>query len=135
MQLARTIYCFQRKTPRCKYWVLKVLCLETKMVCYGWLKNDLTLFAFVALIKMLCCQSMQWTGTWHTKTWSNWLCFALSIPMKICFRPLLYHHHSQEYFFNWNITSSSYLEMLLISMIKLFFLFFLSDRNVWWCNL
>ena len=28
----------------------------------------------------------------------------------------LYHHHSQEYFFNWNIlTSSPYLEMLLIS--------------------
>ena len=30
----------QRKTPKCKYWVLKVLCLETEMVCSGWHKND-----------------------------------------------------------------------------------------------
>ena len=40
------------------------------------------------------------------------------------------NHYLQEYF-NWNITSSPYLEMLLISMIKLVFLFFLSDYNVW----
>ena len=26
------IYCFQRKTPKYKYWVLKVLCLETQMM-------------------------------------------------------------------------------------------------------
>ena len=33
-----------------------------------WLAQKwLTLFAFVALIKMLCCYSMQWSGTWHTK--------------------------------------------------------------------
>ena len=38
-------------------------------------------------------------------------------------------------FFNWKITSSPYLEMLLISMIKLLFLFFLSDRNVRCCFL
>ena len=24
---------------------------------------------FVALIRKLCCQSMQWNETWHTKTW------------------------------------------------------------------
>ena len=24
---------FKKKTPKCKYWVLKVLCLETQMVC------------------------------------------------------------------------------------------------------
>ena len=35
-----------------------------------WLTQKwLTLFPFVALIKMLCFQSMQWSGTWHTKTW------------------------------------------------------------------
>ena len=34
------------------------------------------------------------------------------------------------FFFNWNITCSPFLEMLLISMIKLLFLFFLSDHNV-----
>ena len=41
-QLAKTFVtcCFQRKTPKCKYWVLKVLCLETQMVCSGRLKND-----------------------------------------------------------------------------------------------
>ena len=38
-------------------------------------------------------------------------------------------------FFNWNITSSPYLEMLLINVIKLLFLFFLIDRNVWCCFL
>ena len=37
-----------------------------------WLTQKwLTLFPFVALIKMLCFQSMQWSGTWHTKTWSR----------------------------------------------------------------
>ena len=37
-----------------------------------WLAQKwLTLFAFVALIKIMCCYSMQWTGTWHTKTWSR----------------------------------------------------------------
>ena len=35
------IICYiQRKTPKCKYWVSKVLCPETQMVCSGWLKND-----------------------------------------------------------------------------------------------
>ena len=36
----KTLYCFQRKTSKCKYWVLKVLYLATQMVCSGWLKND-----------------------------------------------------------------------------------------------
>ena len=40
LQLARIIHCFQRKTSKCKYWALKVLCLETQMVWSGWLKND-----------------------------------------------------------------------------------------------
>ena len=34
------IYCFESKTRKCKYWVLKVLCLDTQMMCPGWLKND-----------------------------------------------------------------------------------------------
>ena len=33
----------------------------------------------------------------------------------------------------WNITSSYYLEMILVNMIKLLFSFFLSDRNVGCC--
>ena len=40
---------------------------------------------------------------------------------------------SQSYtrvFFTWNITSSPYLEMLLINLIKLLFLLFFLDRNV-----
>ena len=40
LQLARILYCFQRKALKCKYWVLKVLCLETQMVCSAWPKND-----------------------------------------------------------------------------------------------
>ena len=27
-------------TCKCKYWVVKVLCLETQMLFSGWLKND-----------------------------------------------------------------------------------------------
>ena len=34
LKLARIKYCFQRKTPKIKYWVLKFLCLETQMVCF-----------------------------------------------------------------------------------------------------
>ena len=71
-------------------------------------------------------------------TWKN--------QIKLTFSGFKYFHwnlfaitfispHSQEYFFNWNITSSPYLEMLLISLIKLLFLFFLSDRNVPCCFL
>ena len=30
LQLARTIYYLERKTPKCKYWIFKVLCIETK---------------------------------------------------------------------------------------------------------
>ena len=29
-----------KKNIQIKYWVLKVLCLETQMVSSGWLKND-----------------------------------------------------------------------------------------------
>ena len=58
------------------------------------------------------------------------LCLALSISIKIYLESLLYHHHLQVFFFNWNITSSPYLEMLPINMIKLLFLLFFSDRNV-----
>ena len=37
-----------------------------------WLAQKwLILFVFAALIKMLCCSLMQWTRTWHTKTWSR----------------------------------------------------------------
>ena len=28
------------KTPKSKYWFLKVLCLTIQLVCSGWLKND-----------------------------------------------------------------------------------------------
>ena len=101
-----------------------------------WLAQKwLTLFAYEAIIKMLCCLLMQWTETWHTKSWSNQLCLALIISIKIYLPSLLYHHHSQEHFFNCNITSSPYVEMLLISMIKLLLLFFLSDCNVRCCFL
>ena len=83
------MHCFQTKTHKCKYWVLKVLRLKTQMVCYGWLKNDSLCFAFVALAKMLlCCWSMQWIDTWHTKTWSsvtyNWSFATLKATNASC---------------------------------------------------
>ena len=82
-----------------------------------------TLFAYEVLIKMLCCSSIQWTETWHTKTWSNHLCDALSISIKIYLSSLLYHHHSQEHFYNWNIKGSAYVEILLINMILIVLIF------------
>ena len=47
--------------------------------------------------------------------------FPLVFLLKFVLQSLLYHHHSQEYFFNWKITSSPYLEMLLIIITKLLF--------------
>ena len=83
-----------------------------------WLAQKwLTLFVFVALIKMLCCWLMQWTGTWHTKFRSNWLWLALSISIKTYLWSLLHHHHSQEYFFNWNITTSPDMYDKIIALI------------------
>ena len=121
---------FQRKKPKCKYWVIKVPCLETQMTSSGWLKKDLLCLFLQRSSKFCVASRCNGLGIYIKKTWSNQLCFALSIPIKIYFRPLLHHHHSQEYFFKWNITISPYLEMLLISMIKLLFSFFISDRNV-----
>ena len=90
-----------------------------------WLAQKwLALSPFVALIKMLCCYSMQWTGTWDTKTWSNQLCLALRISIKIYLQLLLYHHHSQEYFFNLSIFGWPSVEMLQISMIQIVTLIF-----------
>ena len=89
-----------------------------------WLaQRSLTLFAYEGLIKMLRCLSIQWTETWHTKTWSNHLCVALSISIKIYLPSLLYHHHSQEHFYNWNINGSAYVEILLINMIRIVLIF------------
>ena len=83
-----------------------------------WLAQKwLTLFVFVALIKMLCCWLMQWTGIWHTKFRSNWLWLALSISIKTYLWSLLHHHHSQEYFFNWNITTSPDMYDKIIALI------------------
>ena len=40
VSLCEILYCFERKTSKCKYCVLKVLYIETQMVCSSWLKND-----------------------------------------------------------------------------------------------
>ena len=111
------------------FYSLKIV--ETQMLAQKWL----TLFACEALIKMLCCLSMQWTETWHTRTRLNLLCLALIISIKIYLPSLIYHHHSQEHFFNCNITGSPFLKTLLKNMLKLLFLFFLSDCNVRYCFL
>ena len=60
LQFARILYCFQRKRPKCKYWVLKVLCLETQMVSSGWLKNDSLCLRMKCSSK--CCATYRCNG-------------------------------------------------------------------------
>ena len=62
------IYCFQRKTPKCKYWVLKVLCLETQMVCSGWLKND------------SLCLRLRRSSKYYVASWCNGLELDIQRP-------------------------------------------------------
>ena len=59
--LARIKYCFQRKIIKCKSSVLKFLCLETKIMCSGWLKNYSLCFSLQRSLNV-CYQSMEWTG-------------------------------------------------------------------------
>ena len=81
----------------------------------------LTLFTFMALIKMLrCVDAMDWNVT--QKDMIRLTLSCLEYLRKIFLRSLLYH--SQKYFFKWNIISWPYPEMLLISIIKLLFFFF-----------
>ena len=100
-----------------------------------WLAQKwLTLFAFVALIKNVMLLVDEMDGDLTCKDLIK-LFLALSISIKTYLQSLFYHRHSQEHFFNCNITSSPHVEMLLMSMIKLLFLFFLSDRKVQCCFL
>ena len=59
--LARIICCFQTKTPKCKHWVIKVLYLQTQMVCSGWLRNDLLCLRLQCSSKR--CDVMDWDLT------------------------------------------------------------------------
>ena len=62
--LARIIYCFQRKTIKCKSWALKFLCLETKIMCSGSLKNySLCLSLQRSLNVVLPVYGMDWELT------------------------------------------------------------------------
>ena len=62
-----------------------------------------------------------------------------ALPQAFLFKFICTHFYitiiHKGIFFNWNITSSPYLEMLLIKMVKLLFLFFLIDPNVRCCFL
>ena len=130
LYFARIIYCFQRKTSNASIGFLKVLCLETQMVCSGSLKND------------SLCLSLKCSSKWCIASWYNGLGLDIQRPDQINFVlpqvfPLkfIWDHfyisiNHKCIFFNWKITSSPYLETLLISMIKYLLLFFLSDRNV-----
>ena len=114
------ICCFQRKTSKCKYWVLNVLCFETQMVCSGWLKHDSLCLCFQRSSKCLVggrCNGLELDT--QTPDQINFV----YISIKIYLRSLLYHHYSQEYFFKWSITSSPYLEMLLINMLNCSYFF------------
>ena len=60
LQLPRIMYCFQRKAPKFKYWILKVLCLETQMECSGWLRNDTLRLCLQFSSK--CCVASRWNN-------------------------------------------------------------------------
>ena len=130
LQLARIIEQFQRITPKCKCWVLKVLCLEIQMVCSDWLKNDSLCLRLQLSSK--CCVASRCNGLRLDIQKPDQINFVLPqlFPLKL----ICDHFHiaviHKSIFLNSNITSSPYLEMHLISMIKLLFLFFVSDRNV-----
>ena len=89
----------------------------------------LSLFVFVALIKMLVTS---WcNGLWLDIQRPNHFNFVLSKVFPLNF---IYNHFyitiiHKSIFFNWDISSLAYLGMLLISMMKSLFSFFLSDRN------
>ena len=78
-QIARIVLCFQRKAPKCKYWVIKVLSLETQMVCSGWLEND-------SLILLL----ERWSKCWVASPCS-WLGFDIE-TLKLTLSCLKYFH-------------------------------------------
>ena len=61
--VTRILYWFQRKAPKCKYWVLKVLCLQTQMVCSGWLKTDAVCVCSAHQNVVLLAYSMDWKLT------------------------------------------------------------------------
>ena len=97
--LVKIIHCFQRKTPKCKYWVLKVLYLENQMLCTGWLKNDSLCLRLQCSSE--CCVAvnvMDWDLTYKDLMKLILSC-QLSISIKIYLRSLSYQHHSQECFF------------------------------------
>ena len=55
---------FSKKNTQ--YWVLKVLCLETKMVCSGWLKNDSLFLRFSAHQNVVfLVDAMDWDLTYE----------------------------------------------------------------------
>ena len=60
LQPVRILYCFQRKAPKCKYWVLKVLCLESQTICSGWLKNHSLYLRMKGSSK--CCAACRCNG-------------------------------------------------------------------------
>ena len=50
----------KKKPPKYKYWDLKVLCLETQIVCSGWLQNDSICLCFKRSSK--CCVASRCNG-------------------------------------------------------------------------
>ena len=95
-----------------------------------WLAQKcLSLFAFVATIKMLVAS---WcNGLWLDIQRSDHFNFVLSevFPLKFIYNHFYISIIHKSVFFNWDIPSLPYLGMLLISMMKSLFSFFLSDRN------
>ena len=78
----RNFILLQWKTPKCKYWFLKVLCLDTNMVCSGLLKNNSLCLPFLGSSK--CCAAC-WCNGWRLdiKDLMKLTLSCLSISIKI----------------------------------------------------
>ena len=123
------IYCVQRKKPKCKYLFSKVGVLRPKW--YILVGSKMTQSVCVCSAHqnvVLLVDAVD--GTWHKKTW---LCCYKYFQFKFNCDHLYITIIHKSIFFNWNINGSPYVQMPLISMMKLLFLLFLSDHNAWCC--
>ena len=114
---------FKEKHPNVNIGFSKFCALRLKWCVLDGSKMTHSVYVYGAHQNVaLLVDAMDWNVTHKDMIKLTFSC--LEFLHKIFLRSLLYHHHSQKYFFKWNITSSPYPEMLLISIIKLLFFFF-----------
>ena len=68
----------------------------------------------------------EWTGTWHTKTWSNWLCLALIISIKIYLKFVMFF---EKYFGN---LMNRLLHSMINQVMWYFWVFIMNPFSLLW---